>query len=346
MVVFPHGTAPRTAVIPVGEPDPDACEAVAETLRETFEFPVPIRQPIDAPLEDGEGDEDDENGRDAADGERLLEFLRRETDGVDLVVGVTDRPVALRSEGVPLFGVGLEFGTVGVVSTARLLEGSSLSALERERLGKEALSVVGTMLGLRTRLHEDDDGDPCVVAPGDARFELDRAPDTYCEDCRSALTGESATLEPPAPDDWVVRPRGASPADRDGLRWWEYPLVPIGLVVVAVTEFVARLGPIVGRLPGPGIESVRDLPQPVHTVYRIVSFWTNVALYLGAILCWLIAIVSVHDRFVGSEFSDAGIVGLLLAGLLLGAFTALLIKGIVGGIVDGLRLAAEESKWE
>lgn len=334
MSVFPHGTSPRAAVIPVGDPAPAACEAVAEALGETFELSVPVRAAIDPPRDEAS----------VADANRYLEFLATETDGIDLAVAVTDRRIGLRPDRVPLFGVGREFGTVGVVSTARLLEGADPSALERERLAKEARSVAGTMLGVRTQYHHEADGRPCVVAPGNARYQLDEAPSTYCEDCWDALTGASSSLEPPRPDDWAVARREVG-GEEDEFQWWQYLLAPIGFALLAVIRIVGLLQPVADRVPRPGTGSVRDLPQPVHTLYRIVRFWTNVALYLGAIVCWLYVSVSIHDRLFGTEFSDAGIVALLIACVLAGVFTGWMIKGILGGIVDGLRLIAAE-EWD
>lgn len=340
MAVFPHGNTPRTVVIPVGDPSPAACEEVAEALRETFELPVPIRDSIEAPPRT------DSN---AHVGRRFLEYLGDETPDADLAVGVTDERIRMSRDQTALFGVAGEFDTVGVVSTARLLEGTEPTDLERERLAKEARSVVGTMLGLRTYLHMRGEDQPCVVAPGETRRQLDAAPTTYCEDCWNALTDDATYPKPPVPDDWVVRTDAESDvtgADADGNRrtWVDYLLAPIGFAVIAVIEFIALLGPVVNRFPRPGTGSARDLPQSVHTIYRLVEFWTNVVLYLGSILCWLVVSVSVHDRVFGPEYSDLGTGAVLLVGVVLGVYTAWFVKAIVGGIYDGLRVVAAE-EW-
>ncbi|WP_226004515.1 peptidase zinc-dependent [Natrinema salinisoli] len=340
MTVFPHGNTPRTVVIPVGDPSPAACEEVAEALRETFELPVPIRDPIEAPPRT------DSN---AHVGRRFLEYLRDETSDADLAVGVTDERIRMSRDQTALFGVAGEFDTVGVVSTARLLEGREPTDLECERLAKEGRSVVGTMLGLRTYLHMRGEDQPCVVAPGETRRQLDAAPTTYCEDCWNALTDDATYPKPPVPDDWVVRTNAESDAtgtDADGNRraWVDYLLAPIGFAVLAVIEFVALLGPVVDRLPRPGTGSARDLPESVHTIYRITKFWSNVALYLGSAFCWLLVTVSVHDRIFGPDLSDGVAIGLLLLSVVLGVYTAWFVKAIVGGIYDGLRVVAAE-EW-
>ncbi|WP_436345513.1 peptidase zinc-dependent [Natronorubrum sp. FCH18a] len=346
MAVFPHGT-PRVAVVPIGEPPATACDVVAETLRETFELSVPIRQAIDAPLDAASDD---------ANAEPFLECVRDETEGIDLAIGVTDAALRQHASDPPLFGVGLEFGTVGVVSTARLLEGAEPSALECERLAKEALSVAGTTFGLRTYLHDgsdtddygetendEDDEQPCVVAPGDALFQLDGTPATYCDDCRAALTNESPFFEPPRPDAWVVRPRDeevltfADRWARGERRWRDYPLLAMGFVVATARPIGSGVRSVLGRLPRPGSISARQLPQPVHTTYRIVRFWTNIFCYLGCIVVWLYALVTVHDWLFGSAYSTVGLVGVLGGGLVAGIVTGLFLKAIAAGVYDGLR---------
>ncbi|MDF9744945.1 peptidase zinc-dependent [Natrinema salsiterrestre] len=336
MTVFPHGNTPRTVVIPVGDPSPAACEEVAKALRETFEFPVPIRDSIGAPPRT------DSN---AHVGRGFLEYLRGETPDADLAVGVTDERIKMSRDQTALFGVAGEFDRVGVVSTARLLEGREPTALERERLAKEARSVVGTMLGLRTYLHTRREDRPCVVAPGETRRQLDSAPTTYCEDCRNALTDDATYPKPPAPGDWTVRTRAESDAsgpeaDGDRRTWVDYLLAPIGFAVIAVIEFVALSGPVVDRLPRPGTGSARDLPESAHEIYRAVTFWANAVLYLGSAFCWLFVTVSVHDRIFGPDLSDGVAIGLLLLSVALGVFTAWFVKGIVGG----LRFVAAE-EW-
>ncbi|WP_222916589.1 peptidase zinc-dependent [Natrinema sp. SYSU A 869] len=340
MTIFPHDNTPHAAVIPVGDPSPAACEEVAETLRETFEMQVPIRQPIEEPSRTGSDDHR---------ASWVLKHIEDETPAVDLAVGVTESRIRMSRDQTAVFGVAAEFETVGVVSTARLLEGTEPTDLERERLAKETRSVAGTMLGLRTHLHDGGDGQPCAVAPGTTRRQLDAAPATYCEDCRNALTDASTYPKPPTPDDWTVRTRAESdgPAagdDRSGRTWVDYLLAPIGFVIIGVIEFVALLGPVVNRLPRPGTGSTRDLPESVHTIYRTAKFWTNIVLYLASIFCWLLLTVSVHDRFFGPEFSDPAAIGIVLVSIVFGVFTAWMIKGIVGGIYDGLRVVADE-EW-
>lgn len=339
MVVFPHGDVPHAAVIPIGEPPSAACAAVAETLRETFEMPVPVEQPLERP---------DGNDPDTGNVRAYLRQLEDETDGIDLAIGVTDGRLTQTAGDTPqwgLFGVGYEFGTVGIVSTARLVEGATLSELERKRLATETLSVVGTMLGLRSRVHGDDDS-PCAVAPGESRRELDAAPASYCTACWNALTDGTTA---PKPDDWIVREPDESDTsvvgdEHDERKWWHYLLIPVGFVVLAAIKGIALLEPVVKRLPRPGTGSRRDIPQPIHTGYRIVTFWTNVVLYLGAIVGWSVVIVSIHDRFLGAGFSDAGLVGLLVGSVVLGVYTAWIIKAIVGGLYDAVRVVAAE-EW-
>ncbi|ELY41140.1 zinc metalloprotease [Natronorubrum tibetense] len=347
MAVFPHGTSPRVAVVPIGDPPATACDAVAETLRETFELAVPIRRTIEAPPV---AESDDANA------EPFLEYVRDETEDIDLAVGVTDAALRQHAYEPPLFGVGLEFGTVGVVSTARLLEGDEPSALECDRLAKETLSVAGTTFGLRTYLHDGSDTDdygeaksggndeePCVVAPGDALFQLDGTPATYCDDCWDALANESPFFEPPRPDAWAIRPRGEETltvADRwanGERRWREYPLMAVGLVVVAARPIGTRIRSVLGWLPRPGTISARRVPQPVHTIYRIVRFWTNVFYYLSCVLVWLYALVTVHDWLLGPEYSTPALVAVLGGGLVAGIVTALFLKAIAAGFYDGIR---------
>lgn len=342
MTVFPHDNAPHVAVIPVGDPSAAACTEVAETLRETFEMRVPIEAPIEGPSRMESGDYR---------ARRVLEHLGDETPGLDLAVGVTESRIRMSRDQTAVFGVAGEFETVGVVSTARLLEGTEPTDLERERLAKETRSVAGTMLGLRTHLHEGGDGQPCAVAPGVTRRQLDAAPTTYCDDCRNALTDASTFPKPPTPDDWTVRTRVESDEavagggdGHSGRTWVDYLLAPIGLVVIAVIEFVALLGPVVERLPRPGTGSARDLPESVHTIYRIVTFWTNIVLYLASIVCWLLLTVTVHDRLFGPEFTDPAAIGIVLVSVVLGVFTTWMVKGIIGGLYDGLRVVAAE-EW-
>jgi hypothetical protein len=138
MTVFPHGNAPRTVVRPVGDPSPVACEEVAETLRETFETSVPSQDSIEDPRET------DSNATGAR---RLLERIREDAPAADLAIEVTDSRVRRSPDEGALFGVALEFDTVGVVSTARLVEATEPTDLER--LAKEARSVACSVPVLR-----------------------------------------------------------------------------------------------------------------------------------------------------------------------------------------------------
>ncbi|MFA9502036.1 peptidase zinc-dependent [Natrinema sp. H-ect1] len=316
MVVFPHGEVPRAAVIPVGDPSPAACETVAETLRETFEMPAPVRAPLEKPPED-----------DSTDGNvgSFFDALEAEAEGLDIAIGVTDSYITMRNGQFGLFGVGLEFESLGIVSTARLLDGGSLTDLERERLGKETLSVVGTTVGLRTHFHADDDGQPCAVEHGAGLDGFDAAPATYCDECWTALTDESTA---PGPDEWVVQP----PGTKIERKWWDPLLLPLGLVFLAVIKFVELTRPVADRIPRPGPGWARALPEPVHEIYRIAKFWTNVVLYLGAIVGWLLIGLSVADRILGGELSDAAAVLLLAVGAILGVITVWIVKGICAGL--------------
>lgn len=334
MAVFPHGSAPRVAVVPIGDPPATACETVAETVGETLDLSVPVHRAIEPPP-DLESD--------AANAESVLERLETETGGIDLAVGVTDAPIRLDPHGFALFGVGLEFGTAGVVSTERLLEGTDPTDRERERLTKMALSVVGTMLGLRTYIHDDGSGQPCAAAAKDVRFELEATPPSYCEDCRAALTGESPLLEPPEPDAWVVRPHDGETLafvdrwQRGEPKWRDYPLIAAGFAVARAERIGGRMQSLLTGLPRPGPQWARRLPRPVHTIYRIVSFWTTVFLYLGCIVLWLYALFSLSDWLFGTELSTIGVLVVLLVSVGAGGYTGLFLKAIAKGVYDGLR---------
>ncbi|QSX00091.1 peptidase zinc-dependent [Haloterrigena alkaliphila] len=354
MAVFPHGSAPRVAVVPIGDPPTTACETVAATLSETFDLSVPIRQGIDAPADKSAADSPRGNA------EPFLESLGDETDGIDLAVGVTETPLRTHPSDRALFGLGLEFGPVGVVSTAGLFsgdesddngsdeygsDGDEPSALERERLATETLAVAGAMLGLRTSLHGTDvrAEQPCAGSANDALDQLDAAPASYCEDCRRALTGESPVLEPPGPDGWIVRPRHEAVfafADRWARgepKWRDYPLMGTGLLVVNAERLGSRLRAHLGRLPRPGSVSTRDLPRPVRATYRIAHCWSTVACYLFWIFVWLRAFVDVHAGLFGTAFSAGGLVALVAVGVVLGIVTGRFVAAIAGGFYGGLR---------
>ena len=360
MAVFPHGSAPRVAVVPIGDPPTTACEAVAATLRETFDLSVPIRQGIDAPAV-GESAADSPRGNAGP----FLESLEDETGGIDLAVGVTETPLRTHPSDRPLFGLGLEFGRVGVVSTAGLVDGDESggfesgsdesdgyesdsdrpSALGRERLATETLAVAGAMLGLRTYLHGTDvrAERPCAGSASDALAQLDAAPASYCEDCRRALTGESPVLEPPGSDGWIVRPRDEAVFAftdrwaRGEPKWRDYPLMGTGLLVVNAERLGSRLRALLGRLSRPVSVSARDLPRPVRATYRIAQFWSTVACYLFWIFVWLRAFVDVHAGLFGTAFSAGGLVALLAVGVVLGIVTGRFVEAIAGGFYGGLR---------
>lgn len=351
MVVFPHGNAPSVAVVPIGDPETTACEAVAETLRETFEIPVAVHNSVKAPVEDAS----------RGDAGEYLEYVSEACgEGTDLAIGVTAAPLDLRLER-SLFGVAVDAGETAVLSTYRLVDGDDdLTAVERERIEKEIKSLAGKLFSLRT--HRDDgdephrDDDPprsdgneppsCVMEAGDDLRRMDAAPETYCDECWTALTDASSYPKPPKPDGWSVRSREyesfqtAARWARGDTTWRDYPWMALGYVVVTLEEVGKRLRPLVRALPTD--YSARDLPQSVHTFYRVARFWGNIVLYLVTIFLWLVALVSAYELLLGSAPSDTAALAVFAASLLVGVVSVWIVKGIASGAYFVLREVSSE----
>ena len=323
MSIFPHGDVPAVEVVPVGDLPDVIVRGVARTVEETIEVAPTIRDPISPPE-----DADLESFRDAAAYQRAV----GEASDADHVVGITDDDLAWHrydsdaEEYVvddEIFGLGEVGGSVAVVSLPKLVDDDP----PRERIPGRVRKVTRRFVGM---LFGYQDCTDCVNEASPDLAALDEKPEDFCEDCGRRLRDPETA---PEPDDWHVRTGELEEFQRlmeGDYHLWEYPLVALGRILVA-------LDPVRRRLP-----SLPSLPRParaaVHESYRVARFWVLVIAFLGSVVAVAAGLYGVHESFVGSEPSDVAAWGILAASLLLGWILLEVLRAVFGGVLLGLYL--------